>query len=75
MLVIKGDTRVADIYLGEFMRSFSHYAFREALKIAMDNGQSDWRPSFLRPDSSWQKEYFVPNTSRFLRRAYFVGRD
>jgi len=30
MLVIRGDTRVADIYLGEFMRQFSSYAFRDA---------------------------------------------
>jgi phosphatidylserine/phosphatidylglycerophosphate/cardiolipin synthase-like enzyme len=30
MLVIKDNTRVADIYLGEYMRLYSHYAFREA---------------------------------------------
>lgn len=27
MLVIRNDKRVADIYLGEYMRLFSHYAF------------------------------------------------
>jgi phosphatidylserine/phosphatidylglycerophosphate/cardiolipin synthase-like enzyme len=32
MLVIKGNTRVADIYLGEYMRLYSHYAFREAVR-------------------------------------------
>lgn len=31
MLVIRGDRRVADIYLGEFMPLHSHYAFREAV--------------------------------------------
>ena len=31
MLVIRGNAAVADIYLGEFMRLFSHYAFRESL--------------------------------------------
>jgi len=75
MLVIQGDTRVADIYLGEFMRSFSHYAFREAVKIARERGETDWRPSFLVPDASWQKDYFTPKTSRFLRRVYFSGKD
>jgi phosphatidylserine/phosphatidylglycerophosphate/cardiolipin synthase-like enzyme len=29
MLVIRGNSRVADIYLGEFMRLWSHNAFRE----------------------------------------------
>jgi hypothetical protein len=33
MLVIRGNKAVADIYLGEFMRLFSHYAFRESLKF------------------------------------------
>ena len=32
MLVIAGDHEVADIYLGEFMRSYTHYAFRDALR-------------------------------------------
>lgn len=31
-LVIRGDTRVADIYLGEFRRLFDHHAYRESLK-------------------------------------------
>jgi phosphatidylserine/phosphatidylglycerophosphate/cardiolipin synthase-like enzyme len=33
MLVIRGNPDVADIYLGEFMRLFSHYAFRESLQF------------------------------------------
>lgn len=31
MLVIRGDKRVADIYLGEFMRLYKHYSFRDWL--------------------------------------------
>lgn len=31
MLVIRGDTRVADIYLTEFMRLFNHFEFRDRL--------------------------------------------
>jgi phosphatidylserine/phosphatidylglycerophosphate/cardiolipin synthase-like enzyme len=30
LLVIRGDTRVADIHLGEFMRLFNHFYFRTA---------------------------------------------
>ena len=33
MLVIEDNKRVADIYLGEYMRLYSHYAFREAVAV------------------------------------------
>jgi len=73
MLVIRGDTRVADIYVGEFMRLYSHYAFREALKIAIESGQTGWRPQYLVPDASWQDDYYKPGGQRFFRRKYFAG--
>jgi PLD-like domain len=71
MLVIRSNTRVADIYLGEFMRLYSHYAFREAVAIAKAKGE-DWQPQNLAPDASWQEEYFEPGTDRYLRRLYFA---
>lgn len=73
MLVIRGDKRVADIYLGEFMRLYSHYAFREAVKIARENGETDWRPQFLSPNASWQNDYYRVGSQRFRRRQYFAG--
>lgn len=73
MLIIRGDTRVADIYLGEFMRLHSHYAFREAVKIAAERGDTEWRPQHLRSNESWQEDYFSPGHQRFLRREYFAG--
>ena len=41
MLIIEGNKSLADIYLGEFMRLFSHYAFRESLsfKTTTDRGR------------------------------------
>jgi phosphatidylserine/phosphatidylglycerophosphate/cardiolipin synthase-like enzyme len=72
MLVIRGDTRAADIYLGEFMRLYSHYAFREAVKIARERGDTDWQPNHLAPDSSWLSSYFQTG-QRSLRRRYFAG--
>ena len=32
MVITRGNRRVADIYLGEFMRLYSHHAFREFLQ-------------------------------------------
>ena len=67
MLVIRGDRRVADIYLGEFMRSFTHHSFREALTFRN-------RPSSdLETDPSvWQRKHFDPSTDHYLRRRYFA---
>jgi phosphatidylserine/phosphatidylglycerophosphate/cardiolipin synthase-like enzyme len=64
MLVIRGDTRVADIYFGEFMRLYSHHAFRESLT---------WqRPErWLRTDR-WWSEYFG-DTPRSIRRHFFTS--
>lgn len=74
MLVIRGDQRVADIYMGEFMRLHSHYAFREAVAIAKANGDTQWKPNYLRSKAAeWQKDYYTAGDQRCLRRLYFSG--
>lgn len=73
MLVIRGNARVADIYLGEFMRSYAHYAFREAVAIAKEKGQTDWQPQWLVPSDRWQADHFRAGSARWLRRRYFAG--
>jgi hypothetical protein len=71
MLVIRGDTRVADIYLGEYMRLYSHYAFREA--VAKKWNGSQWNPGVLDPTDGWLADYFEEGTARCSRRRYFAG--
>jgi phosphatidylserine/phosphatidylglycerophosphate/cardiolipin synthase-like enzyme len=73
MLVIRNNTRVADIYFGEFMRLHAHYAFREAVKIAQENNEKDWEPKDLIPTDAWQEKgrYFKKGDQRSLRREYF----
>lgn len=81
MLVIRGNEAVADIYLGEFMRLFSHYAFRESLKFkgATSPAKALARKHLIE-DASWidgadgpQSGYFVAGRDRALRRLYFSG--
>jgi phosphatidylserine/phosphatidylglycerophosphate/cardiolipin synthase-like enzyme len=72
MVVIRGDTRVADIYFTEFMRSYAHHAFREALAIANRKGE-EWTPQYLEPSDRWQEPYFTERDQRSLRRRYFSG--
>jgi hypothetical protein len=73
MVIIRGDTRVADIYFGEFMRSFAHYAFREALAIHQSKGGDveDWKPQDLDDGSEWIKRYTSGDGE--MRRLYFSG--
>jgi len=75
MLVIRGDTRVADIYFGEYMRTFAHYAFREAVYIRQQQGvdAEDWKPQNLISDATWLKRYTKSGSDGALRRLYFSG--
>jgi phosphatidylserine/phosphatidylglycerophosphate/cardiolipin synthase-like enzyme len=69
MLIIRGDARVADIYLGEFMRLYRHFAFRDWLssrpKTAtkaevshLDETDQWWKGYFGTSFASRQREYF-----------------
>jgi phosphatidylserine/phosphatidylglycerophosphate/cardiolipin synthase-like enzyme len=79
MLVIRGDTRIADIYFGEYLRLYTHYAFRESVKLYLERKQAgmpeEWTPQFLVDDDSWMAPYFDPNdrSARDMRRRYFGG--
>ncbi|MCR4282104.1 MAG: phospholipase D-like domain-containing protein [Bauldia sp.] len=80
MLVIRGNKAVADVYMGEFMRLFSHYAFRESLtfKGALDPVSALKRkhlietPDWIEGDRP-SAHYFKPGNDRTLRRLYFSG--
>jgi phosphatidylserine/phosphatidylglycerophosphate/cardiolipin synthase-like enzyme len=80
MLVIRGNKAVADIYMGEFMRLFSHYAFRESLKFkGATTPAAALRRKYLIGSVDWiegdgpSSSYFAPKTDRTLRRLYFSG--
>ncbi|UXN67508.1 phospholipase D-like domain-containing protein (plasmid) [Phyllobacterium sp. A18/5-2] len=80
MLIIQGNDSVSDIYLGEFMRLFSHYAFRESLTFKKSNKPADiLKRKHLKEDATWidgdggNSGYFVQGFDRALRRLYFSG--
>jgi phosphatidylserine/phosphatidylglycerophosphate/cardiolipin synthase-like enzyme len=72
MLIIRGNKRVADIYLGEFMRLYNHYAFRE-WAATQKNADARATPNHLRLDD-WWRDYFG-DTERARQREYFVSGD
>jgi phosphatidylserine/phosphatidylglycerophosphate/cardiolipin synthase-like enzyme len=63
MLVIRGDTRVADIYLTEFMRLFMHFYFRTIVN-GIGPAESDPDAGFLKDDDSWLLPYYQNNTPK-----------
>jgi phosphatidylserine/phosphatidylglycerophosphate/cardiolipin synthase-like enzyme len=72
MLIIRGDRRVADIYLSEFMRLFNHFQFRGLVRARAATGPESAR-SFLVPNDSWKARYYEPGTPKYLERLYFAG--
>ena len=66
MILARGNKRVADVYLGEYMRLYSHHAFREWLNRQGPNVT----PKPLRTDN-WWNGYFG-NTARSTRRKFFA---
>jgi phosphatidylserine/phosphatidylglycerophosphate/cardiolipin synthase-like enzyme len=74
MLVIRGNTRVADIYFGEFMRVFDHHYARYVVRVLTDAGRSDPTAGYLKERASdWVPSHFDPASYKSKRRRYFVS--
>lgn len=79
MLVIRGNTRVADIYLGEFMRLFTHFRFRGKTKTQdnemIPNADAPGAPAgkklYLRDSDFWARRFYVKNSPREAERRLF----
>lgn len=74
MLVIRGDTRVADIYFGEFMRVFDHHYARYIVRLLTDEGRSDPEAGYLKEKTAdWLSSHFNPASYKSKRRKYFAS--
>jgi phosphatidylserine/phosphatidylglycerophosphate/cardiolipin synthase-like enzyme len=73
MVVIRGNTRVADIYFGEFARVFDHLYSRYIIEKMKKAGTSDPDAGFLKEDAKeWVPQHFKKGR-KDLRRRYFMG--
>ncbi len=73
MVVIRGNTRVADIYFGEFMRIFDHLYSRYIVGKMKNAGTNDPDAGFLKEDAKeWVPQHFKKGRKE-LRRRYFMG--
>lgn len=71
-LFIVGETEVADVYLGEFMRMFDHYYFRDHLKAIAKEKKINPKAGFLDETDGWAGRYFDGNEREALRLAFFI---
>ncbi len=73
MLVIRGNTRVADIYFGEFMRVFDHLYARYIVRKMQEAGTGSPNAGFLKENAKdWVPQNFKKGRKE-LRRRYFMG--
>ncbi|PZQ88716.1 MAG: hypothetical protein DI534_11220 [Leifsonia xyli] len=74
MIVIRGDTRVSDIYFGEFMRIFDHHYARYVIAKLKRKNASDPDAGYLKNSpEDWIGPHFDPASYKSKRRRYFVG--
>lgn len=72
MVIIQGNTRVADQYLCEFMRLFNHFYFRNYLNRVMAKPGSKVRKSaYLAPDDSWTHKFYIEGSYHQTERLLF----
>jgi phosphatidylserine/phosphatidylglycerophosphate/cardiolipin synthase-like enzyme len=69
MLVIRGNTRIADMFLGEFMRLFNHFHSRNRANARTDEQAS--RSHYLAPDDSWTAPYYKAGAQEKAERLLF----
>ena len=73
MVVIRGDTRVADIYFGEFMRIFDHLYSRHVIRKLTDEGKKDPNAGYLKERADdWVPPNFRDGPKQ-LRRQVFMS--
>jgi len=70
MLIIQGDTLVADIYFTEFMRLFEHYYFRDRCNDPKFNGNRSSEDDLVL-NETWVYPYYDPSNQLFRERCLF----
>jgi len=75
MILIRGSSRVADIYMTEFDRLFRHFYFRDVANETIAKLKKGQRPKkvFLAEDDRWTGEYFYPGGFKTRRREMFFN--
>ncbi len=73
MVIVRNNPCVVDIYVGEFMRLFSHFYFRNWLNAKYKKEGKEVE-IHLTPNDSWTDQYYVAGSERAKERMLFVGK-
>jgi phosphatidylserine/phosphatidylglycerophosphate/cardiolipin synthase-like enzyme len=73
MIICRGDRRLADIFLSEFMRLFRHFEGRNRLNVLTPEQRRD--AEFLAEDESWSQAAFTPGTPEHSERLLFANAE
>ena len=72
MMLIRGDTRVADIYLTEFDRIFRHFYSRDVInRIEKTGGKA--KAGTLDPSDRWTRAYYAAKDPKRHKREMFFA--
>jgi hypothetical protein len=76
MVISRGNLRLTDMYLGEFMRLWSHFYARSVAKRQATR-QGAYKDDFcyLEPTDSWTIPYYKKGTPQYKERELFKGPD
>jgi phosphatidylserine/phosphatidylglycerophosphate/cardiolipin synthase-like enzyme len=69
VLVFRGDTAVADVYVADFMRMFEHYWFRSRKDAKLEANQI----FALKDTDAWSERYFTEGAREQRDRLAFLG--
>jgi phosphatidylserine/phosphatidylglycerophosphate/cardiolipin synthase-like enzyme len=72
MILVRGDTRVADIYLTEYDRIFRHFYSRDIANSIAEHGKVV-NFALLDDTDTWSNEYFSPQSPKRHRREMFFA--
>jgi phosphatidylserine/phosphatidylglycerophosphate/cardiolipin synthase-like enzyme len=72
MILIRGETRVADIYLTEYDRIFRHFYSRDIANSIAEHGKVV-NFALLDDTDTWSNEYFDPQSPKRHRREMFFA--
>jgi len=59
------------VYLGEFMRMFDHYYFRDYVSWTAKQKKTDPKAGFLDPTDQWALRFFDGGEREVARLAFF----
>ncbi|WP_373488709.1 phospholipase D-like domain-containing protein [Blastomonas sp.] len=74
MVIVHGSTDLADIFLGEFMRLFDHFYFRQTVAKQRMRGKAKVADTsfYLAPNDTWVASYYDPSSRKYLERKLFA---